>query len=67
MADTISIPSVFLQEREVSSLFQIHGLPVADCRHILNEFGIEQPPESGKSCSGDDVRDDVQWSGNVVV
>ena len=55
MVDTISIPSVFLQEREVNSLFQIHGLPVADCRHILSEFGIEQPPESGKSCSGDDV------------
>lgn len=61
MVEGRSIPSVSLQERNVETLFQIHGLHSSDAGGILKDYGIESLPPDRRSCSGDDTL--LMWNG----
>lgn len=55
MASLKSMPSVLLLEREVSLLFQVHGLTDVACATRLNAFAIKGLPQIGKSVAGNDL------------
>lgn len=55
MANLKSIPSVLIRERQVSLLFQVHGLTSDTCGDRLKDFGIHELPPIGKSVAGDDL------------
>lgn len=55
MANLKSIPSVMVREREVSLLFQVHGLTAGACGERLKDYGILELPPIGKSVTGDDL------------
>ena len=61
MDERFSIPSVFLEERKVNVLFQVHGLHASMCGKCLEKFGISNLPDAGKSESGEDFQ--LLWNG----
>ena len=61
MVERRSIPSVFLQERIVDSLFQINGLTPDLPNDLLKDYGFDSFPETGKSCRGEDSL--LMWNG----
>lgn len=55
VVNNLSIPSVFLEQKEPSMLFQIHGLFSSQHGQIFKEFGIDQLPADKHSIFGDEI------------
>ena len=56
VAERVAIPSVFLQEREVTALYQIHGLQTSQCGPLVKRYKFKKLPKERKSSKGNEVR-----------
>ncbi len=56
VSERVSIPSVYLEERDVKALFQIHGLKASDGDRLTAAYPLDQPLAERKSCSGEKVK-----------
>ncbi len=56
MSERVSIPSVYLEERDVKQLFQIHGLKSSDGGLLTAICPPDQILAERKSCGGEDVK-----------